>query len=198
MNEIKITDQLLCEKFPRLYRNRYGDMRTTAMCWGFEVGPGWMKLIYDLSEELEKEIIKLEKKWTKEDLENVCAFQVKEKYGTLRYYMDRSTDEMYWLISEYESKSSTICEQCGEPGKLRGSYWLYTACDKHSQEEDQPITEKYYNLLQKLESFYSRVKYNFSLLFKLWYLKRLPNDILYNCRYKIWKMKRKVKKFLLK
>jgi hypothetical protein len=33
-----------------MFRDRYGDMRTTAMCWGFEVGNGWFNIIDNLCE----------------------------------------------------------------------------------------------------------------------------------------------------
>jgi len=31
-----------------MFRNRYGDMRTTAMCWGFSCGDGWFDIINNL------------------------------------------------------------------------------------------------------------------------------------------------------
>ena len=49
----EITDQLLCERFPLLFGDRHADMRTTAMCWGFEVGPGWMGIIYNVASQLD-------------------------------------------------------------------------------------------------------------------------------------------------
>ncbi len=41
-------DQKLVEKYPKIFANRFGDMKTTAMCWGFECGDGWYYLIEDL------------------------------------------------------------------------------------------------------------------------------------------------------
>lgn len=38
-------DKQLCEKYPKIFRDRYADMRVTAMCWGFEHGPGWYNII---------------------------------------------------------------------------------------------------------------------------------------------------------
>jgi len=29
-------DELLCKKYPKIFKDRYADMQTTAMCWGFE------------------------------------------------------------------------------------------------------------------------------------------------------------------
>ncbi|MBI2449665.1 hypothetical protein HYV49_05205 [Candidatus Pacearchaeota archaeon] len=60
------------------------------------------------------------------------ASQVKEKWGMLNMYLTFDTDEMYDLISEYEEKSKTICEDCGKPGSLRDDLpWILTLCDEH-------------------------------------------------------------------
>lgn len=62
------------------------------------------------------------------------AAQVKEKFGTLSFYMTTGTDEIYDLIAEAEKKSAVTCEVCGEPGELRRGGWLKTLCDKHAEE----------------------------------------------------------------
>jgi hypothetical protein len=38
-------DNGLVIKYPKIFKNRYGDMMTTAMCWGFECGDGWYDLL---------------------------------------------------------------------------------------------------------------------------------------------------------
>ena len=38
-------DAKLVEKYPQIFKNRFGDMRETAMCWGFECGDGWYNII---------------------------------------------------------------------------------------------------------------------------------------------------------
>lgn len=58
-----------------------------------------------------------------------CASQVKEKFGTLRFYMSCETDEMSELIDRAEELSAKICETCGAPGELRNDGWLRTMCD---------------------------------------------------------------------
>lgn len=50
-------DKELVKDCPNLYRQRYGDMRQTAMCWGFDIEPGWRDLVRDLSLKLEKLIV---------------------------------------------------------------------------------------------------------------------------------------------
>ena len=115
-------DKKLCDDFGEIFRDRNGDMRTTAMCWGFDVDDGWFNLIYDLCVELNK-----------------CdpipvATQVKEKYGTLGFYIYNGSDRAYDLIEIAEHKSGKTCETCGKPGLTRGEMWFKTLCDEHATE----------------------------------------------------------------
>jgi len=121
----KELDEALCKDFPNLYRKRHGNMMETAMMWGFECGSGWHSIIRNLSKEVEAEILKL----PEESRQYCCASQVKEKYGTLRFYMHSQTDEMDWLISEAEHKSSITCELCGKKGSIRADGWITVRCD---------------------------------------------------------------------
>lgn len=143
-------DEKLCRDFPLLYSDRNKPMRETAMCWGFQHGDGWFDIIYDLSSKLEPLIQKLHEQGAdcecghphtehcnECECESPClvlprASTVKEKFGTLRFYMWYATDEMDKLIRAAEAKSARTCEECGQPGKLsnRGN-WLSTKCEKH-------------------------------------------------------------------
>lgn len=38
-------DSKLVEKYPKIFRDRYADMRTTCMCWGFSCGDGWFNIL---------------------------------------------------------------------------------------------------------------------------------------------------------
>jgi hypothetical protein len=49
----KELDEKLCAKYPKIFVDRHGDMRTTAMCWGFECGDGWYWLIDSLCSNLQ-------------------------------------------------------------------------------------------------------------------------------------------------
>lgn len=124
----KELDDKLVNDFPNLYRDRYGDPKDTCMCWGFP-GDGWFNLIYDLSFKLESLILKL----PEEKIKNCKAAQVKEKFGSLRFYLDGGSDEMYSLIQLAEELSEFICEECGEPGSPRKGGWIKTLCDNHAK-----------------------------------------------------------------
>ena len=60
----------------------------------------------------------------------VVAAQVKEKMGTLRFYVDGADATTEGMIQMAEAMSSRICELCGSPAKTsRNSGWLHTTCD---------------------------------------------------------------------
>ena len=57
------------------------------------------------------------------------AFQVKEKFGGLSFYMTCGTDEIFGLIEEAAALSYKTCEVCGKPGEERPNGWIHTLCD---------------------------------------------------------------------
>jgi hypothetical protein len=118
-------DAALVRDFPNLYRMRNASMRETCMCWGFECGDGWEPLIRRLSEKLEAMILAM----PEEERADYRCEQVKEKYGTLAYFIDVGTDEMHEAIGAACEESAVTCEACGAPGKERGGGWIQTLCD---------------------------------------------------------------------
>lgn len=61
-------------------------------------------------------------------IEQVVVEQVKEKFGTLRFYTTGGDDYIHGLISMAESMSGVTCESCGNPGERRGGGWVHTYC----------------------------------------------------------------------
>lgn len=116
-------DAALVRDFPNLYRNRNNER--SCFYFGFECGDGWEPMLRELSQKLEAIIVAMPARRRK----NYAAEQVKEKFGSLRFYI-RTTDEMSALIAEAEAKSMVTCESCGEPGErtsVRG--WITTTCE---------------------------------------------------------------------
>jgi len=128
----------LVNAFPNLYPKYHPLFPNEEILFHFDCKDGWFNLLWELSEKLEAEIIRLKKegKTEPEDLPHVQ--QVKEKYGTLCFYAS-FTEKMGIDIAEAEKKSETICEICGKPGKLNiddnddvdAWYWLMVRCDEH-------------------------------------------------------------------
>lgn len=120
-------DNKLCTDFPNLFADRRAPMQVTCMCWGFP-GDGWYGIIREAAEKLEPLIVAYKKKYPGEEFPR--ASQVKEKFGTMRFYMTMETDEMANIVGDAERKSATVCEECGKKGKLRKGGWLRTLCSK--------------------------------------------------------------------
>lgn len=89
----------------------------------FECGPGWQRIIRELS-------LRIENILEKTDSTDMYAVQVKEKYGTLRFYMSNMNPEIHALVSDTEALSSQTCETCGRFGKMRGWHHIVVRCDK--------------------------------------------------------------------
>ena len=126
-------DKLLCEKYPKMMVNRNKDMKETCMCWGFECGDGWFNILDQLMGNIQHHI-----DWNNQNFEKgykqykqvtqVTLDQVKEKFGTLRFYYTGGDDEISGMVRMAESMSGCTCEECGNPGERRGGGWVHTFC----------------------------------------------------------------------
>lgn len=137
-------DKKLVESYPILYKDRYADMSQTCMCWGFEHGDGWFNIVDKLSKKIE-------------DINNlnlgfiIVADQVKEKFGTLRFYYhfestkELTNEELHRngiitkliddAITVAEVETEYTCEVCGHRGQLRDDGWIKCLCDEHAKKE---------------------------------------------------------------
>ena len=94
-------DRKLCEAYPKLFADRNKPMSETAMCWGFSHGDGWYNIINALCANIQGHIDWIERRREAEvkkgqegelgmprtpAVEQVVVNQVKEKFGTLRFY----------------------------------------------------------------------------------------------------------------
>lgn len=61
----------------------------------------------------------------------VKVAQVKEKFGSLRFYINGADDTIFGMISLAETMSTRTCEVCGDKGKIKAGGWIKTLCDKH-------------------------------------------------------------------
>jgi hypothetical protein len=103
MNE-KYTKELK-ESFPDFFKSEEDD-KHQFLKYGFQHGDGWfqlvkglMRCIYNYCENNNKPVPKI--------------LQVKEKYGTLRFYIDGGDETIRGMIWFAESFSAHTCEKCG-------------------------------------------------------------------------------------
>jgi len=173
-------DELLCEKYPKIFANRHADMTTTCMCWGFSCGDGWFNILDQLCGniqhhidwsvknnasdiEFEKmraaavagdltlfnkeyatmspefvtrmksDLLKMKPREIRAAVPQVVAAQVKEKFGTLRFYYSGGDNVIDGMVRMAESMSGVTCEECGNSGKSYGGGWITTLCAEHAE-----------------------------------------------------------------
>ena len=139
-------DELLCKKYPKMMVNRDKPMQETCMCWGFDCGNGWFNILDQLMGNIQHHI-----DWNNQNFEKgykqykqvsqVTLDQVKEKFGTLRFYYTGGDDEISGMVRMAESMSGVTCETCGAPGKSRDGGWIKTLCDHHEAERQQRVKQ---------------------------------------------------------
>ena len=120
----------LVAKHPKIFRDVGGDPMKTCMAWGIDCGVGWFDIIDCLCEELQNYCNRHNLVYNSENNEyiniaeddpryiQVVALQVKEKYGTLRFYASGSDDVTSAMIRLAEEMSARICETCGSSTKM--------------------------------------------------------------------------------
>ncbi len=162
----KELDEYLVKRYPQIFRDRNGSIQETCMAWGFDVGDGWFHIIDRLCANIEghikyiennnernkKNLEKIKKgenvpEWVKNTYEEngleivpvpkVIATQVKEKFGTIRFYISGGDERIDGLIAFAESMSGVTCEECGGVGQTRGSGWVSTRCELHAKKENE-------------------------------------------------------------
>jgi hypothetical protein len=122
-------DMALCAKYPKIFGDRNKPMSETAMCWGFCCGEGWYNIIDQLCDNIQNHIDWQAKQG--KDIPQVVAMQVKEKFGTLRFYYNGGDDVIDGMVRMAESMSAVTCEECGAPGTTEGQGWITTRCETH-------------------------------------------------------------------
>lgn len=114
-------------KFPKMYEN--------VSC-GCSHPSSWNKLVMKLSaaiNEIDKE-------------NKIRVVQTKEKYAALRFYTECVPSEINKtvevLIAFAEELSTTICQRCGNGGKVREhGAWYWTLCDDCDDKRRNPRGE---------------------------------------------------------
>jgi hypothetical protein len=70
------------------------------------------------------------------EVEQVVVDQVKEKFGTLRFYYHGGDDYIRGLVSMAESMSGVTCEGCGNLGERRRGGWIHTYCESCEEKRE--------------------------------------------------------------
>lgn len=69
-----------------------------------------------------------------------CVAQAKEKFGSLRIYLEPEVPEAKPYIAAVEERSKTTCQKCGDVGELLVRDHLYaTLCPVHGAGFSKPV-----------------------------------------------------------
>lgn len=152
-HELQMT---LAEEFPFMRRKESlqgqksnGRISDLYGAFGCETGNGWYDLLRDMCREITEAYQKAG------EPVNLVVDQVKEKFGTLRFYYhfegqpqtlhafdflggpsmrfqqqeNNLQKEIADAVRKAEKRSETVCENCGKPGSLRKGQRILTLCD---------------------------------------------------------------------
>ena len=188
-------EQKIFNEYPNIFKDNTKSPQETCMCWGLEVGDGWYELIdvlcealtytfttsVEVDEEDGKRLGIEPSRWKGEDKgryffkvepPQVVADQVKEKFGTLRFYYHleysednkslvatkkypdletinkRYSDYIDGIVHFAEIASSRTCEVTGSEGSMHVRRGWYKTLN-----ENVAKTEKYkgYNKLDSTQ-----------------------------------------------
>lgn len=180
-------DKQLCEKYPKIFKDRNAPMTQTCMCWGFP-GDGWYNVIdtlcramtytYSTSCEIDEEDAKRlgvepntygggpARYFFDIEPPQAVADQVKEKFGTLRFYyhleydpkivellktgkypklretMDRYNNYFDGMVHMAETMSEMTCEETGRPGEMHVGGGWYRVLNKEYAQTDPFLKDR--------------------------------------------------------
>lgn len=162
----KELEQKLCIAYPNIFKTSNLPPTESLMGFGIECDDGWYDIIDDLCFAMSHTYTQ----WVCLDSSQKCidvgpapqvvAAQIKEKFGTLRFYYDLEYSEMFKAIQEKhpdnpnlkewvmhyrmyydgmvhlaETMSSRVCEVTGKRGRMhRRGTWYKTLCEEKAAE----------------------------------------------------------------
>jgi len=109
---------------------KYNEMAAQAKAGNFELFEEDMKALPndEYKEKRLAEIVAGDFRQVPESVPQVTLDQVKEKFGTLRFYYSGGDDITDGMVRMAESMSGVTCEECGNVGERRGGGWVHTYC----------------------------------------------------------------------
>ena len=139
------------EKYPILFQQKNLTMDKTCMCWGIECPEGWYDTVKDVCDKIEA----INNTVGKDHHFEIQAIQVKEKFGTLRFYLnsypqENATDEEMEtarlfeeicedIVVRAEYLTESVCQVCGRPifegNKVVSRGWIGYYCPECAEKK---------------------------------------------------------------
>jgi hypothetical protein len=129
-------DKLIAD-FPELYEKHGYSTKERPFSVSFGVGEGWFTLLYELSLDITNHV-------KKNPDSAIGITDIKEKFGTLRYYFYGGDETIENLIHKAERSSGYTCEKCGSWAEvMTNGGWLSTRCINCKTKDQIPVREMY-------------------------------------------------------
>ena len=128
--EDKELNKKMVEEFPFLLpHNRWTDKVSEDYDYSYNelwaLEKGWAKAFgYELLCELKDALVEANY------LDKYRITQIKEKYGSLRWYDFGAPEKAFDILRKYESLSYKTCFICGEPATHETYGWINYVCEK--------------------------------------------------------------------
>jgi hypothetical protein len=150
------------KKFPKLYTECGENYPFTL--FGFECNDGWFRLILWLSRYLQTYVDQqneMAEKYpdTYQKVDQIKVLQVKEKFGTLRYYYRGGNEHTSAVVQFAEFISGYICEETGKTDNIgyNRKGWIKT---KHVSNSSTNLKDFYFVDDQELRDLLNKVNEN--------------------------------------
>lgn len=138
----------LIEKYPWLLpHNRWTDKVDEKYDYSYTeldaMPDGWLNAFgEDMCEEIQQALNELG-----EQANTFRIMQIKEKYGSLRFYTNWNTSKISNIIHKYEQISRYTCIKCGAPATRVTTDWISPWCDECAKKffDDTVDINEFYN-----------------------------------------------------
>jgi hypothetical protein len=126
------------EKLAKMKAGDFSDFERDAQAWK-----------QDYKDDMRERMLVEESRKLPAPIPQVTLDQVKEKFGTLRFYYTGGDEAIDGMVRMAESMSGCTCEVCGNPGRRVGGGWITTLCKEHAEargiyqedEEDETVED---------------------------------------------------------
>ena len=167
-------EQQLVKTYPEIFSQYGGDPKQTLMAFGMECGDGWFDLIDTICKAIQNQTEHMNYLWPNLKF-RLVAVQVKEKYGTLRFYNDfiyadgleehdrdkleKYINQVNGMVSFAEFMSGRICEVCGQKGSLDGGSFPRCRCKEcENKEKYNRLLKDNVELERKIDENHSEIE----------------------------------------
>jgi hypothetical protein len=150
-------EQQLVSKYPELFKQYGGNPQETCLAFGIECGDGWYNIIDTLCDAIQSEVKWINRLWSHFNY-SCTAVQVKEKYGSLRFYYEftyatglsnedfrhltSSMDRIGGMTTLAEKISAITCENCGDKCEREDAPFPRAICNACDQLRRDAIDSK--------------------------------------------------------